>query len=145
MNTINLTGKYYPTTEKILLGAVDNKELWNFISKGFALTKLDGINIYVSYNFIRPNFVIESNPTNDSMMAKNSDEHVIRDLTRLSTKIKFLQIHYGDTEKSWNKLKALLDSDEYKRAISSYPVTIQTLISFMLPSCPLRLTCNDNI
>lgn len=127
--------KYYPITESFLLGKVEEKDLYGYITSGFALLPYKGKMGYVSYCFTKPMlFIPQTQESDDIFQKRKKDESNISLLIKLLAKFKHIQIHYGDCQESWDMIKKELTKEEYKDTVVNFEVLIRTVFGYMFPS-----------
>lgn len=129
-----LLRRYYPSSEQFLLSNVHPNDLYDYLFHGFALVSICGVEKYVSYCASKPTLLISRTDEIDKIMQqKVSDRSNHSMLIRLIVKIKLIQVHTGDNEDGWNKIKKLLEMPEFQGTLSDFDVTVHTMIKRMFP------------
>ncbi len=134
MDTVMIE-RFYPSSESFLIGVVDNKDLYGYLSHGFALVKINGEDMYVSYCYYKPTIEIPQTQEIAEIM-RQKDESVSNQscLRKLLVRLKGIQVHNGDNESAWDKVSKELAKEEYKETIENFRVTIGVSIGFMFPN-----------
>ena len=132
---MEIKGKFYPSTEKLLLGSVKESDLYDYISHGFALVDKDAEEKYFSYCWGKPIISIPKTPeTEEWFRQKAENKSNLSDLIHLLTRLKHIQVHYGNNITSWDKVEKEMEKDEYQEAIANFGVTIGYLKGRMFPN-----------
>lgn len=127
--------RFYPSSESVLIGRVPDCDLFGYIFHGFALVSIEGKCVYASYNFYRPDlFIPQTSEADEVFRPKKVNESNVSSLIKLFAKLKHIQLHYGDSKKSWDLIKKELSNKEYESALENYKTTIDSMIGSMFPN-----------
>lgn len=131
---MEIKGRFYPSSEKLFLDYINECDLYNYISHGFALVDMDGEERYISYTSERPMIAIKRAPSVDEIFRqKDTVKGNLSGLTHLLTRLKHIQIHYGDNQQSWDLVAKELSKEDNKVVLDNFRVTIEYLKGCMFP------------
>ena len=64
---------------------------------------------------------------------KESHKNNNSDFIRLFAKLRHIELHYGDSPRSWAMIKKELAKEDNKNAVANFPITIKNIIERMFP------------
>lgn len=132
MDNVEVFKRFYPSTESFLVGEVNEDDLYDYIFHGFALVNINNKNKYVSCSFNKPLIAVEQTPEiKEIFRKKHEGSNNNSGLIKLFAKLKYIQVHYGNNEKSWDMIKKELAKEEFSETIKNFKVTIDNMIGHM--------------
>ena len=137
MTTPGLITRFYPSSEHFLYGIVPERDVFDYVFKGFALANINGELQYFSCNLEKPQVFIPADENlNELFRQKDEQNSNISGLITLLSKFKTIGRHYGNSTTAWDKIRDLLSKEEFSSILENYKVSIESRIELLFPGYP---------